>query len=249
MLPRHLLAPVLLFAWQVAPVGIVKDESGGLRLALGGALGDYEERSPNCAGEILEEQRVSYRTVGGSAEYRVPKSLVRVEAHVGSISAGEEAGAVSGFAARGWHASGLLNYEERGVGLGFGLASLPVGTPIEAAQTDRELQPAVYLRISRAERVHSRVDVNTPELPGMAPDRTRLSVGQGWGAVDRFSWRLSYSETHFPPTSDERRYGAAMAVPIGRGLMFGGSFSGYDRGTAGGVFVRYRPGAGGQTRD
>lgn len=240
MLPRYLLGPTLLLAWQVAPVGVVRDESGGLKLAFGGALGDYEEQSFNCATGESDQQRVTYRTVGGSVEYGPAESPMRVEAHVGGVSPSENAGMVAGPVTRGWYATGLVAMEQPRVGYGLGIAFLPTPFFDLDSRTDHDVRPAAYLRVGRTERLHGRIDVNTPEIPGAMPDKTRFSVGQGWGSVDRFAWRVSVSETRFPPTEDNYRLGAAVGVPTGLGFMLGASVSSFDTGKSAGLFAQYR---------
>ncbi|MFN2316305.1 MAG: hypothetical protein ABR551_04340 [Gemmatimonadales bacterium] len=239
MLPRYLLAPTLLFAWQVAPVGIVRDESGGLRVAFGGALGDYEEQSLNCATGETGRQRVTYRTVGGSAEYRSAESPLRVEAHAGGVSPDQNAGKVGGSVTRGWYASGLVAIENQRMGFGLGVTSLPAPSFDINANSARDVHPAAYLRLGRTERFHGRIDVNTPEIPGAMPDLMRVSVGQGWGSVDRFSWQVSASETHFPPTGESGRFGAAISVPIRRGFLVGAAVSRLENGKTAGIFLRH----------
>ncbi|HUG27146.1 MAG TPA: hypothetical protein VMK53_02525 [Gemmatimonadales bacterium] len=240
MLPRYLLAPTLLFAWQVAPVGIVRDESGSLRVAFGGALGEYEEQSFNCSTGETDRQRVTYRTVGGSAEYRPAESMLRVEAHAGGVSPDGNAGRVSGSVTRGWYATGLVAMEDQRVGYGLGIAYLPAPVFDLNSGPDHNIRPTAYLRVGRTERFHGRIDVNTPDIPGAMPDKTRISVGQGWGSVDRFSWRVSVSETHFPDSVDDWRLGAAIAVPTGRGFVLGAAVSSFDTGKSAGLFAQYR---------
>lgn len=236
MLPRYLIGPAVLLLWQAAPVGVVTDEGGRLRLAFGAALGSYEELRLGCAGEEVEVQEVTYESVGGSVEYW-PNQRVRLEVQAGTMVSDAGEGSVVATPYGGWHGRALVAVEGRRVGVGGSLAVLP-WHPFEE---DRTVLPGVYLRVGSRDGLQGRLEFGGMAFPGAPPESYRFALGGGLGRGQQISWQLSAGGSEYPASRDLlENYSARLGVPVTAVLELGAGASVQDGGFGLGIFGRFR---------
>jgi hypothetical protein len=233
MLPRYWLAPAMLFAIQVAPVGVVRESNGRLRIAVGGEFGSYENQFVNCSGETVGRQTVRFRTVGGEAEAWI-KPTVRVMGYGGDMTATGTSGSNLDPAYEGGFGGGLVALEGRKLGIGLGVSVAPDQDVVGTSRT----WAMPYLRFGALDRVHLRLDANGPGTPGGPPERFRLSLARGYGMERRVAWRFGLGVGFFPTESDDvsGNLSGEIGIPLNRylDLGLGGSYRAPNGGNAGG---------------
>lgn len=213
MVPRYFLAPVTLFLVQNAPVAVVPDSNGSFRIAVGAELGSYLERTVSCSGEILDRERVKFRTGGGELEAWLSPT-VRVVGHAGQMSATAVEGGRIAPPFEGFFAGGLIGYEGEKLGVGGGVSTAPIGE--ESGSRSHHFVPLGYFRAGPLDRVHLRLDLGGPAAPGAPPDRFRLGLAGGQGWIRKPSWQAYIGAGDFPRSGSDVGLvvGARVAAPV-----------------------------------
>jgi hypothetical protein len=162
--------PLLLLAWQVAPISAGPDSTGKFQLGLGWGGGQFENRSIGCSGEVLSANPVPFNAGGAQLDYR-PSGTARFSAFGGFLT---QRGGHSGWGG----AQAAL--EGRVVGFGVGIASVQFedigGEGITGAV------PSAYFRLGSRDRVHFRADMFYPTTAmGTTGDVLRMGVGFNQG--------------------------------------------------------------------
>lgn len=199
---------LVLALWQAAPIAVGTDAAGRLQVSLGYGFGGFEERSLNCAGDVVDATPHEFNTTGAKADYWVTPTF-RLTAYGGRY--GDSPGWGDYAVAYG----GLLGaHEGKRLGLGVGVLASPF------PEFDG-LRASMYVRLGNRDGVHFRADVLAPSpLLGVTGDALRLGIGinpeqgRGWSAF------LGYSAS---PYSDESHLGGVFgefAVPIARPVDF-----------------------------
>lgn len=183
MRPRHVIAFLVILAWQNAPIAAVRDEDTG-RVRIGFGAGMYglgfEEMvgSGGCEGPVTYRKAESHETIGsagGMVEMRTARN-VRVTASAGTFH-GDPFGTV------------LLAWEGRRVGVGGGFGTgkskfeRSLGSPDAMVLTTGWTLPTAYLRLGEERGVHVRAELlpagPTFGLTGWA----RVGVANGAGRL------------------------------------------------------------------
>lgn len=236
MIPRYWFAPLALFVLQSAPVGVVPDSSGRYRIAFGAEAGSYEERMVNCAGDVLDRQKVPFRTIGGEAEVWLSSS-VRLTGHAGQMSASPDGGGRIARPYQGFFGGVMVAAEGENVGGGVGVATVP----------GRQVAPLGYLRLGRADNTHFRLGIGGPVLPGAPPDLVRIGIGQGLGRVRKVGWEFYAGAADFPVDGSAGVFGGQVTVPVGSVLDLGLTAA-YRRPAGGNIGLMARVQLGGPRR-
>lgn len=205
MMPRYWFAPLALFLLQTAPIAVVPDSNGRYRIAVGGGLGSYQERTLNCAGDILNRENVLFRTFGGEVEAWVSPTI-RVTGHAGRMSATPDRGGEIAPPFEGFFGGAMVAAEGSKVGVGLGVSAVPDGAS--------RATPLDYLRLGRLDNTHFRLGVGGPAAPGGPPDLFRMGIGRGLGRVRQVGWELYLGAADFPNGGDGVA-GGQVLVPVG----------------------------------
>jgi len=227
-IPRYALAPAILFALQTAPVAVVPDSNGWYRIAVGAEAGSYLEQRLSCAGEVLDEERVRLRSVGGELEVWLAPQ-VRIAGHAGQVWANPEGGGRIAPGYEGFFGGALIAYEGSNLGIGGGIASVPVGSP---HYDPSAAVPLGYLRLGRLDKLSARVEIGGPAAPGAPPDLLRIGLGSGQGWLRKPSWEVYFGRADFPFQGGGGIVGARAAGPASRAFDVG--IAGAWRGPIGG---------------
>jgi len=194
--------PLLLLAWQVAPIQTHRDSTGRLRLSAGYGGGQFERRTYSCQGDLTSATPVPYRTMGFQLDGWAG-SRSRYTVFGGQLLTNDTRyhGAFGG-AAFAWDA--------RRFGLGAGLTGL--------AGNDGFVGPSVYLRAGDIDRFHIRADLLYPEPTFGTTGLIRLGVGFNQG---RLTGVRGFAGLGVSPYADGHHSGggfAELAVPLNRSL-------------------------------
>jgi hypothetical protein len=158
--------PLLLLLWQAAPVNVVPDSSGRVRVSLAFGAGAYQSKVEQMSCETGEVTKVSTKEGGwttGTAEVEAwPTNTIRANVVTTQIRAGR--GAPDRFTT-----AGLVAAEWRHVGVGAGF--------VHGSGADPFTTPLVYFRLADLDKRHFRVEIAVPEPP--VPARTWLRIGTG----------------------------------------------------------------------
>lgn len=244
MVPRYWMAPAALFILQTAPVAVVPDSNGWYRVAVGAEAGSYLERLVSCSGDVLDEERIKFRTVGGEAEVWLDPS-VRITSHAGQMSVTGTEGNPIAVPYEGFFGGAVVAFEGTRVGLGAGLSTVPPTETGSSGQLERRVLPLGYARFGRLDKGHLRLEVGGPAAPGAPPDRFRIGVGGGMGRLRRTGGQVYLGVADFPTQEDGLVAGGVLLVPVGRAFDLG--IAGAVRGPLGGnigVFGRVKVGRG-----
>ena len=197
-----LRGPFLLVLWQAAPIGVQEDESGRYRLTLGFGGGQFEDRSLNCAGEVVDARPVPFRAAGASFE-AWPTGNLHVTFHGTGLWLDESnRSTLLGGA--------LIGYEggKAGVGLGYARA-LVEGTPTHA--------PSMYLNLGSREGLHFRTDFYHPSATFATAGQWRMGLGHNRSYSRKWSGYLGLS---LGPYADESHvvgfFGQGRIPVVGR---------------------------------
>jgi hypothetical protein len=192
--------PLLLLAWQTAPLSLGPDSAGRIQLALGWGRGQFERRELSCAGDVVSARPVPFTTGGAELDYR-PSPDTRLSAFAGRLTQGEGSSSWGGFQAA---------VEGAAVGLGLGAARM-------SFEDAHGLVPSGYLRIGSRDGAHFRLDVFHPTTAvGVTGDVVRMGVGFNQGMRRGRSGFLGVS---VGPYSDESHVGGVFGqldTPIAR---------------------------------
>lgn len=188
--------PLLLLAWQVAPVSVGPDSTGKFQLGLGWGGGQFENRSLSCEGDVLSTTAVPFNAGGAQLDYR-PSGTARLSAFGGFMT---QRGGHSGWGG----AQAAL--EARIVGVGVGIASVQFEDISGGGITGAV--PSLYLRFGSRDRVHFRADSFYPTYAmGTTGDVLRIGVGFNQGMHHGKRWFVGLSAS---PYSDESGYGGGV---------------------------------------
>lgn len=225
MSSRLFLGPLLVLAWQVAPVTVSPDSTGRYRITVGYGGGQLEYRRLDCSGNVVRADPSTFSF--GAVEVEAwPDDRLRLTGTAALIRARvtppPPTTTVPGADAR-WTtvvAGGLLAYEGGGAGFGLGISNL--GRWIQAAGGDNQdvatTLPAFYLRLGSREGVHYRLDFFTPTAAVPVSGVVRTGLAWGRGRERRVS---GFAGVSLGPAADE-------AYPVGGflelGIPIGGRF-------------------------
>jgi hypothetical protein len=194
--------PLLLLAWQVAPIQTQRDSTGRVRLSLGYGGGQFESRTYSCQGDLTSATAVPYKTMGFQVDGWTG-SRSRITVFGGQLLTNDTRyhGAFGG-AAFAWDA--------RRFGLGAGLSGLAGDRGFFA--------PSVYLRAGNIDRFHVRADLLYPEPTFGTTGLFRLGVGFNQG---RAGGVRGFGGLAISPYDDGHHSGGAFAefgVPLNRNV-------------------------------
>lgn len=239
MSSRLLLGPLLLLAWQVAPITAVPDSSGRYRITFGYGGGQLEVRRLDCSGNVVAADPTTFSF--GAVEVEAwPDDRLRITGSAAAIRSGPGdalawrtdppgTAAFEGQATT-MMAGGLMAYEGGVAGIGLGISNM--GRWIEAAGGEADdvppTLPAFYLRLGSREGVHYRLDILTPTAFVPVSGIVRTGVAWGRGRERRVS---GFAGASFGPAADE-------AYPLGGFLELGFPIAGQFDATFAGA---YRP--------
>ena len=165
----HLSAPLILLAWQEAPLPhAATGEDGKLHWSLSAMAGPgaWEDAQFNCAGDLVSAQSVGYRDVGAKGELLEPRSGLHLSVAGGTTRRDDRPGSNTFGGAQ-------VAMEWPDGGFGGGLVSRAGGGAT----------PNVYVRIGSASHNHFRAEVMPlTETRTMAGD-FRVGVGSPHGFV------------------------------------------------------------------
>jgi len=215
MLVRYWIAPMSLFALQVAPLGVKMDSAGRFSISVGGGGGRYEETSTDCAGNVLERQKFKYGVVGGEAEAWVAPNI-RIVGHAGKMSSDSLEGPRVAVDFEGAFGGIMGAYEGETKGAGLGLSV----QPREEGVTNNLIVPMFYARIGRMEKVHIRVESGSPAAPGSPPEIIRFAIARGFGPRRQTAWTVGLGIASFPDEAS-LPLDAAVRIPLGKSFDLG----------------------------
>jgi hypothetical protein len=237
MLPRYFVGPALLLLWQIAPVSVVQDPAGRLRLSFGATVGAYEERTLDCAGQVTRRQQVKFKAVGGEAEYQISPDW-RLEVQGGSMSSDPQAGTIVVEPYEGAFGKAMVAYDGNVVGAGVGLALHP-GNPWNNPSAGARLLPATFFRLGSRTGFQGVMETGGSAYPGGPPNLVRFGVGYEGGAGRGAAVRLSLAIQDFPMQGrSDPGTNLRVVVPVASGFDLGGGVSTHTGGMSGGVFGR-----------
>ncbi len=200
-----LRGPVLLLIWQIAPVGVERDSTGRVQVTFGFGGGQFEERSLNCSGDVVDSWSVGFRTAGAQLD-AWPDRRFRLSAFGGLYMEEDRDGPHGGF---------QVAAEGQKVGLGLGAAHSPF----------RELGGAVpsgYLRFGNIDRPHFRAEVFPPNpMLGAGGDVFRLGVGFNKGQLHGANGFLGVSAGPYADQAYLAGIFGEVYQPVGRRLDLG----------------------------
>jgi hypothetical protein len=215
---------MVLVIWQAAPIGTVTDEAGRSRIAVGYGAGQYENVRLDCEGKPIAGESVPAASAGVQFDTWLEQQL-RLSASLSHVAAGRGDRRLSGLAG-----AGLLSWEGPRVGLGAGIASVPI-TSREAPFGDewdpyweygetRRLFPTALVRVGRADDVHFRADFLAPSASLPMLGELRAGVGFRQGRARRVGGFAGLAATHFATMSHTQTSNgsvfAEVSWPIGR---------------------------------
>jgi len=218
---RYWVAPVCLFMLQSAPVAI-ESAPGGLRLGIGGAIGSYEEQSVNCDGDVISRERRRLRSIGAEASGRISPTL-RVTGHAGHMWTSSEAGSTLAPPYEGFFGGVMGGLDETNLAMGVGLSTAPGAVDTASNELSNRVLPMGFLRIGELDRLHFRVEIGGPPVPGAPPELGRAGLGFRLGDRRRVGFRLDLGVSDFPlgPGENHVLLDALVRLPLGQGFDLG----------------------------
>lgn len=219
---RYWIAPVCLFMLQNAPVTIEAAPGGGLRLGIGGAIGSYEERSVNCEGDVISRERRRFKTLGAEASGRIAP-LIRITGHAGHIWTSSEAGSALAPPFQGFFGGIVGGLDEKNLAMGIGLSTAPGAVDSVNNEMSNRILPMGFVRLGELDRLHFRVELGGPPIPGAAPELGRAGLGFRLGDRRRVGFRLDLGVSDFPLESGENHLllDALVRLPLGQRFDLG----------------------------
>ena len=200
--------PLLLLAWQIAPVSVGPDSAGRFQVAVGWGGGQFEDRSVDCNGDVVSARPVPFNSGGLQLDYW-PSNQVRLSAFGGMLTemrpfwVGDTL--TENRVRSGWGGAQAA-LESRYVGLGLGVASVPFQSLTEG--NAHGTHPSAYVRFGSRDHVHFRADFLHPTTAlGATGDVLRFGVGfsQGLRRGKRGFFGFSFS-----PYTDESGHGGGL---------------------------------------
>jgi hypothetical protein len=217
---------MVLVIWQAAPIGTVTDETGRSRIAVGYGAGQFENVRLDCEGNPIGGESVPASSAGVQFDTWLEQQVL-LSASLSHVAAGRGDLRFGGLAG-----SALVSWEGRRVGLGTGVALVPIvsrGAPFDDGwypdweyESTRRTFPTAYVRIGEADGVHFRADflAPSPALPMLG--ELRAGFGFGHGRSRRVGGFAGLAATHFATMSQtQTTNGSAFAEvswPVGRSL-------------------------------
>jgi len=203
MRPTLLGGPLLILLWQVAPVQVQPDSTGRYRVSLGFGTGQFEERSLNCAGDVVSARPVDFRSGGAQLDVW-PTDWVRVSAFGGALSS--PSGETFDFA--GPFGGAVVAVERRTVGIGAGVAQISGDDGITA--------PSGYLRLGNIDLAHFRFDFLAPSPTFGTTGIIRMGVGFNQGHLRGLSGFLGLGVGLYSDESHTGGLFGEFSIPAGR---------------------------------
>lgn len=230
---RYWLAPTILLLLQSAPVTLTRDPRTGLRLALGGAAGEYEEQGVNCNGDVIARERRRFGTAGAEASGRLSRTT-RMTGHAGYMWTGSEPGSTLAPPFRGFFGGVMAGLDDDKLAMGLGISTAPGGVDTLTGATSQRVLPMGFVRLGALDNIHFRVEVGGPPAPGSPPELGRAGLGFRLGEERRLGFRLDLGVSDFPLGDGENhlQLDALVRWPLGRAFDLG--FLGSLRDPAGG---------------
>jgi hypothetical protein len=208
-----------LFALQVAPLGVKVDSAGRFSISIGGGGGRYEETSTDCAGNVLERQKLKYGVVGAEAEAWVAPNI-RIVGHAGKMSSDSLEGPRVAADFEGFFGGIMGAYEGETKGVGVGLSVQPTGDAGTIIGGSRNIVPMFYARIGRSEKVHIRIESGSPAAPGAPPAIVRFAIARGMGPPRQVAFSVGLGLAAFPDDAS-LPLDAMVRVPVGKSFDLG----------------------------
>jgi hypothetical protein len=235
---RYWIAPVCLFMLQNAPVTIESGPGGGLRLGFGGAIGSYEEQGVNCEGEVISRERRRFKSIGAEASGRIAPTI-RVTGHAGHMWTSSEAGSILAPPFEGFFAGIMGGLDDANLAMGVGISTAPGGVDSVTSALSNRILPMGFVRLGQLDRLHFRVEVGGPPVPGAPPELGRAGLGFRLGDRRRIGFRLDLGVSDFPLESGENHLllDALVRLPLGQAFDLG--LLGTLRDPSGGDFAVY----------
>jgi hypothetical protein len=208
MYPRYLNAPLLLLLWQVAPVDVVRDDGGRLRVSVAGGAGEYafQNYDPVPGGGCYGFPGRSSRTEARDYESRGvslivwAKNTIRILTAAGSVKddTGERRGAFGA-------AQAVLEKEKFGVGLG--LASF--------GGQERIVEPSASARLGPLDGLSLRADYRQPEAGMGLIGGPRVGIGFNQGTRRRGNFFVGIATTPVPDGAKRVGGFVELGLPLG----------------------------------
>lgn len=222
MARRYWIAPVCLFLLQNAPVTIESGPGRGLRLGVGGAIGSYEERGVNCEGDVIARERRRFKTVGAEASGRIAPTI-RVTGHAGHMWTSSEAGSTLAPPFEGFFGGIMGGLDDSNLAMGIGLSTAPGKVDTVTNELSNRILPMGFVRIGELDRLHFRVELGGPPVPGAPPELGRAGLGFRLGDRRRVGFRLDLGVADFPlgPGENHVLLDALVRLPLGREFDLG----------------------------
>lgn len=219
---RYWVAPVCLFVLQNAPVTIESGPGGGFRLGVGGAIGSYEERAVNCEGDVISRERRRFRTLGAEASGRIAPTI-RVTGHAGHMWTSSDAPSTLAPPFEGFFGGIMGGLDESKLAMGIGISTAPGAVDTVTNQLSNRILPMGFVRIGELDRLHFRVELGGPPVPGAAPELGRAGLGFRLGDRRRVGFRLDLGVSDFPLGTGENHLllDALVRLPLGQEFDLG----------------------------
>lgn len=235
---RYWVAPVCLFLLQNSPVIIEPGPGGGLRLGIGGAIGSYEEQGVNCDGEVISRERRKFRSIGAEASGRIA-ATIRVTGHAGHMWTSSEAGSPLAPPYEGFFGGIMGGLDDTNLAMGLGLSTAPGAVDSATNTLSNRILPMGFVRIGELDRLHFRVEIGGPPVPGAPPELGRAGLGFRLGDRGRVGFRLDLGVSDFPlgPGENHVLLDALVRLPLGQAFDLG--LLGTFRDPSGGNFGVY----------
>ena len=219
---RFWIAPVSLFILQSAPVTIETGPGGGLRVGIGGAIGSYEEQGVNCEGDVVSRERRRFRSIGAEVSGKVAP-IIRITGHAGHMWTSSDAGTTLAPPYEGFFGGIMGGLDETNLAMGLGLSTAPGAVDTVTNELSHRILPMGFVRLGELDRLHFRVEIGGPPVPGAPPQLGRAGLGFRLGDRRRIGFRLDVGVSDFPLASGENHVllDALIRLPLGQTFDLG----------------------------
>jgi len=192
-----------LFAWQVAPVAVVPDSTGRVRLSVATGTGEWENASFDCEGRVTDAISVPSRSTGGRLDLHLDDGLSHITVVGGRTWTDDP------LMAQGAYFGGLYAAEVQKAGVALGVIRRG------RASGDTEIRPTFLLRLGDVDRAHLRFDIYpASETPTLSGD-LRVGVGFGQGRRRKLSGFVGLGRGPYQEKAEQSVLTADLGVPVG----------------------------------